>query len=219
MSPDKKSGTQCRGRNIMRTKCYWSKCRVILSTTCCPMTFCPHNILSATFFRDILSGDISPGHPCRYTATVQPARQKWGYVESLNRKFKQWSLVRTVSGWLVCGRSNRWIVDGWIYSKPVGWLVCLLVSVIWSDLWSVFGLPAGLFAIQSVVRLNHPAGLLYPTYHRLTSQPSIHLSAISAWVSGLEGSTSPHFCSAGWLRWGYLTHACKSLAKFGAYSI
>ena len=70
----------------------------------------------------------------------------------------------------------RWIAGGWIYSKPVGWLVCLLVSVVWSDLWSVVGLPAGLFAIQSVGWLSHPAGLLYPTYHRLTSQPSIHLS-------------------------------------------
>ena len=53
---------------------------------------------------------------------------------------------------------------------------CLLVSVVWSDLWSVVGLPAGLFAIQSVDRLNHPVDLLYPTYHRLTSQSSIHLS-------------------------------------------
>ena len=132
------------------------------------ITFCPRH-----FFRDILSGDISSGHPCRNTAPVQPARRIWRHVESQNRKFKQWLLVRTVSGWLVCGRSNRWIVDGWIYSKPVGWLVCLLVSVVWSDLWSVVGLPAGLFAIQSVGRLNHPAGLLYTTYHRLTSQPSI----------------------------------------------
>jgi hypothetical protein len=68
----------------------------------------------------------------------------------------------------------RWIAGGWIYSKPVGWLVCLLVSVVWSDLWSVVGLPAGLFAIQSVGWLSHPTGLLYPTYHHLTSQPSIH---------------------------------------------
>ena len=42
-------------------------------------------------------------------------------------------LVRTVSGWLVCGRSDIWIVGGWICSKPVGWLVCLLLSVVWSD--------------------------------------------------------------------------------------
>ena len=35
-----------------------------------------------------------------YTAK-QPARLKWGYVESGYRKFQQWSLVRTVSGWLV----------------------------------------------------------------------------------------------------------------------
>ena len=79
------------------------------------ITFCPRH-----FFRDILSGDISSGHPCINTAPVQPARRIWGYVESQNRKFKQWLLVRTVSDWLVCGRSNRWIVDGWIYSKPVG---------------------------------------------------------------------------------------------------
>ena len=48
----------------------------------------------------------------------------------------------------------------------------------WSDLRSVVGLPAGLFAIQSVDRLNHPVDLLYPTYHRLTS-PIIHSSICS----------------------------------------
>ena len=52
------------------------------------------------------------------------------------------------------------IVGGWIYSKPVGWLVCLLLSVVWSDLWSVVGLRAGLFAIRSVGRLNHLDDLL-----------------------------------------------------------
>ena len=110
---------------------------------------------------------------CRYTAAVQPAIQKWGYVESQYRKFKQWSLVRTVSGWLVCGRSDIWIVGGWIYSKPVGWLICLLLSVVWSDLWSVVvGLPAGLFAIRSVGRLNHPAGLL--SNLSPTDRPTIH---------------------------------------------
>ena len=60
-----------------------------------------------------------------------------------------------------------------MYSMPVGWLVCLLLSVVWSDLGSVVGLPAGLFAIRSVSRLNHPAGLLS---NRLTGQPSIHIS-------------------------------------------
>ena len=34
--------------------------------------------------------------------------------------------------WLVNGRSDRRIVGGWIYSKPVGWLVCLQLSVDWS---------------------------------------------------------------------------------------
>ena len=53
-----------------------------------------------------------------------------------------------LAGWFAVGRiDGLWIVGGWIYSKPVVWLVCLLVSVVWSDLWSVFGLPAGLFAI------------------------------------------------------------------------
>ena len=51
-----------------------------------------------------------------------------------------------LAGWFAVGRIDG-IVGGWIYSKPVGWLVCLLVSVVWSDLWSVFGMPAGLFAI------------------------------------------------------------------------
>ena len=77
--------------------------------------------------------------------------------------------------WLVfCGRSDRLIVGGWIYSKPVGWFVCLLASVVWSDLWSVVGLSAGLFAIQSVGRLNHPGGLL--SNLSPTDQPIIHSS-------------------------------------------
>ena len=232
------SRTKCRGHNVA-VKILWGQNVIgqnvesfcprhfvhnILSTAFCQrhfvqwhfvhITFCPRH-----FSRDILSGDILSGHPCRYTAAVQPARQKWGYVESQYPKFKQWSLVRTLPGWLVCGRSDRWIAGGWIYSKPVGWLVCLLVSVVWSDLWSVVGLPAGLFAIQSVGWFNHLTSLPYPTYHRKIGQPSIHLSEISAWISGIGGSTSPRFRSDDWLRWGYLTHACKLLAKFGAYFI
>ena len=38
--------------------------------------------------------------------------------------------------WLVglVGWSDRWIVGGWIYSKPVGWLVCLQVA---GQVWGV----------------------------------------------------------------------------------
>ena len=49
-----------------------------------------------------------------------------GYVESQYRKFKQWSLVRTVSVWLVCGRSGKdgLPVVGFIASRSDGWFVC-----------------------------------------------------------------------------------------------
>ena len=65
------------------------------------------------------------------------------------------------------------MVGGWIYSKPVGWLVCLLLSVDWSNGWSVVGLPAGLFVFRSVGQSNHPAGLLS---NLLAGHSSIHLS-------------------------------------------
>ena len=87
----------------------------------------------------------------------------------------------------------RWIAGSWIYSKPVGWLVCLLVSVVWSDLWSVVGLPAGLFAIHSVGWLSHPAGLpisnlspfdqptIHPSIWSLTNRPkTVLLSALAS---------------------------------------
>ena len=122
------------------------------------------------------------------------------YVESRYRKCKQWSLLRTV--WLVRLRSvigYRWIVSGWLYSKPVGWLVCLLLSVDWSDGWSVVGLPAGLFLIRSVGRSvgwsNYPVGLLSnlsPTDHpsvyiwSLTNRPkNVLVQVISACISGI----------------------------------
>ena len=36
-------------------------------------------------------------------------------------------IVKTVylAGWLTVGRMDRSMIDGWIYSKPVGWLVCM----------------------------------------------------------------------------------------------
>ena len=75
--------------------------------------------------------------------------------------------------WLVGLRSigYRWIVGGWIYSKPVGWLVCLLLSVDWSDEWSVVGLPAGLFLIRSVGRSVKLSGQL--AIQPITDCPSI----------------------------------------------
>ena len=69
--------------------------------------------------------------------------------------------------WLVVLRSvgYSWIVGGWIYSKPVGWLVCLLLSIDWSDgCRMVSGWLAGWFVsypvCRSVGRSNYPAGLL-----------------------------------------------------------
>ena len=75
--------------------------------------------------------------------------------------------------WLVGLRSvgYRWIVGGWIYSKPVGWLVCLLLSIDWSDRWSVVGLPAGLFLIRSVGRSVKLSGQL--AIQPITDCPSI----------------------------------------------
>ena len=49
----------------------------------------------------------------------------------------QWSFVRTVSGWLVGSRSDRSMAGGWIHSKPVGWLVCLLIGQL--EVWMVSG--------------------------------------------------------------------------------
>ena len=112
--------------------------------------------------------------------------------------------------WLVRGRSDRWIVGGWIYSKPVEWLVCLLLSVDWSDRWSVVALPAGLFVIR-------PA--CYPTYRRLTIHPSIHpsISGIGTAVWRISVFVWPVGCGgATWLmpasRWSSLGRISYSLS-------
>ena len=45
--------------------------------------------------------------------------------------------VRTVSGWSALGRMDRSIVGGWIYSKPIGWVVCLLADRCQLEVWMV----------------------------------------------------------------------------------
>ena len=208
------SRTKCHGHNVadkilwgqnvigqnVETFCPRHFVHNILSTAFCSwhfvqwhfvhITFCPRH-----FVRDISSGDILSSHLCRYTAAMQPARQKWGYVESQYRKFKQWSLVRTASGWLVCGRSDRWIVGGWIYSKPVGWLVCLLVSVVgriygrWlasrlicllSSLWVGWTIRRASY-IQSIT--VWPAN--HPSIYLIVNQPTKDCSFISACIRSM----------------------------------
>ena len=70
-------------------------------------------------------------------------------------------------------------VVGFIASQSDGWLFCLLLSVDWSDKWSVHGWLAGWFVCypvcRSVGRTIRPA--CYPTYHWLTGHPSIYLIA------------------------------------------
>ena len=137
--------------------------------------------------------------------------------------------------WLVGLRSvgYRWIVGGWIYSKPVGWLVCLLLSVDWSDGWSVVVLPAGLFLIRSVGRSVKLSGQL--AIQPITDCPSIRLYLIANQSTKerffctsdqclhfrYQNWCSTYFCCclSSWLRWGNLTHVCKSLVKFGTYLI
>ena len=156
-------------------------------------------------------------YACIDTA-MQPAIQKWGYVESRYRKFKQWSLVKTVFGWLVGGRSvgrmDRSMVGGWIYSKPVGWLVCLFADPSVGSMdgqWLACRLVCSLFDL-SVGWSNHPAGVAIqpttdwpatytPIHQPLTNQPkTLLLPPISAWISVIGGSTYPRFRPAGWLR-------------------
>ena len=196
------------------------------------MTFCQYNILSVIFCPVTFSPATLVG--------MQPScsrPDKMGYVHSQYRKFKQWSLVRTVSVWLVCGRSSidGLPVIGFIASRSDGWffcwyrsfgriygrwlacqLVCLLSSL--SVGWAIR--PACYIQPITVWPANHPSIYLIanqPTKDCRYFYQRLHQS--SAWISGIWGLTSPRFCSAGWLRWGYLTHARKSLAKFGAYFI
>ena len=132
---------------------------------------------------------------------MHSAKQKWGYVESRYWKFKQWSLVRTVSGWLLCGQSDRRIVSGWIYSKPVGWLVVLSAAIgrLVGEMvgaWLACRLVCLLSGL-SVGRSNHPAGLLsnlsltdrpciHPFIWSLTNRPkTVLLQVISVCISGI----------------------------------
>ena len=112
----------------------------------------------------------------------------------------------------------RWIAGGWIYSKPVGWLVCLLVSVVWSDYgrWLACRLVC-LLSSLSVGWAIRPACYIQPITVWPANHPSIYLIAnqptkdctsinacikISAWIFGIWGLTSPRFYSAGWLAVG-----------------
>ena len=109
--------TKCHGHNVA-DKILWGQNVIgqnvepfcprhfvhnILSTAFCPRRFVQWHFVHITFCPRHFLRNILSGHPCRYTAAVQPARQKWGHIESQYRKFKQWSLVRTV--WLVGLRS------------------------------------------------------------------------------------------------------------------
>ena len=154
--------------------------------------------------------------------TMQPVRPKWGYVDLRYWKFKQWSLVRTASGWLVdrrsVGQSDGWMsVVGFIASRSDGWFVCW--SVYGRYGWSLnSGWLVGWFVWYLVCRLVEPSG-------RLVIQPPTHLS--DRWPTNqrqlfykrsifvIWGSTYPRFRPADWLQWGCLTHVCKSLVKFG----
>ena len=98
--------TKCHGHNVV-DKILWGQNVIgqnvktfcprhffdnIFSTAFCPMTFCQYNILSAIFCPVTFSPATLVG--------IQPScnrPDKLGYVQSQYRKFKQWSLVRTVS--------------------------------------------------------------------------------------------------------------------------
>ena len=134
---------------------------------------------------------------------------------------------------------GRSMIGGWIYSKPVGWLVCVFADQsigIMDGQWLVCRLVCSLFGM-SVSRSNHSAGL-YPTSHRLTGhhltghlniyppaldQPTKDTSSTSGECLNFRyrGSMYPRFRPAGWLRKGCLTHACKhwSCLRSGSSSL
>ena len=73
------------------------------------------------------------------------------------------------------------MIGGWIYSKPVGWLVCAFADQsigIMDGQWLACRLVCSLFGL-SFGRSNHPAGLLsnWPPTDRLpTDLPPKHPS-------------------------------------------
>ena len=97
MSPDKMSRRKCRGQNVMWTKFHWTKCRGqnavdnMLWTKCrgqndstfWPITFCPHNILSAT---------LCPWHFVRWHFVLEPLHNIHATCERIPC-FSVWSAV------------------------------------------------------------------------------------------------------------------------------
>ena len=178
-----------RGQNIMRTKCYWSKCRDILSTTFCPQHIvticCGHHYvdkmpltisLSTAFYPPHFVRDILSGHPCCYTAALQPARQKWGYVQSQNRNFKQCMIACKncvwLVGWFAVGRIYALSVVGFIASRSDGWFVCWYLSF-----GRIYGRwLACRFICYPVCRSVEPSGRLAISNLSPTDQPIIHPS-------------------------------------------
>ena len=135
--------------------------------------------------------------------------------------------------WLVGLRSvgYRWIVGGWIYSKPVGWLVCFCYrSIGRMDGWWLTCRLVCFLSGLSVGRSNYPAGLLsnlsptdHPSVYLIANQSTKERSCTSDQCLHFRYrdwcSTYFRFRLTGWLRWGNLTHVCKSLVKFGTYLI
>ena len=122
-------------------------------------------------------------------------------------------------GWFAVGRN----VGGWIYSKPVGWLVVLFAAigrlVGWMvGAWLACRLVFLLSGLSVGRRSVEPSGRL--AIQPITHWPAIHPSiwSLTYRPSGLGFDVS-RFRPSGWLRWGYLGHACKSLVKFGKYFI
>ena len=131
------------------------------------------------------------------------------------------------------------MIGGWIYSKPVGWLVCVFADQsigIMDGQWLACRLVCSLFgmSVKPVGQTIRP--VCYPTSHRLTGhrltghlnihppaldQPTKDTSSTSGECLNFRyrGSTYPRFRPAGWLRKGCLTHACKPLVMFEEWFI
>ena len=137
-----------------------------------------------------------------------------------------WEL--SLVGWSTVGRMDRSMVGGWIYSKPVGWLVCLFADRSigsmdgqWLARWSVRSLfgrlvtQSGRLAISNNHCLNGHPYFLYSTDDQQTKDSSFIIISDNCLNFRYRGPMSPRFRPAGWLWWGCLTHTSKSLVKCG----
>ena len=123
-----------------------------------------------------------------------------------------------LAGWFVVVRMDGLSVVGFIASRSDDWFVCWYRSF-----GRIYGrclaCLVGLLSSLSVGRTIRPACYVQPITDWPANHPSIYLRSVLEFPESGVRRLIVFDRLVGCAEGGYLTHVCKSLAKFGAYFI